>query len=254
MNYACNYETLKNDNVEITKKYTDCFYSVYGKLKEYDFIKYYIIKDYTAIGNNQYDNPYSRDNHNTYSESDIIKYVNILNKLPNLIELDCNDKYYSNIDDNEKSVDAYSFKISTKNDVLCKIQLNCIRYLHECERWEDITFNDRRFIDIPKTLIKVNSKLKTLNILNKIILSHYISTSLDGGHDIVGKQYKTLFTKQKYLKFINDYKDSCFNVFNCLPKKSTFIKDNEQIKLKKLLSTDVKKAYVYYKNLLKSIK
>lgn len=247
MKHACNYECLKDDIIKFTKKYTDCFGDTYDTLKDYDYIKLYIIKDYNKLFD------YKKDNHNLYNEFDIIKYINILNKLSNNIELNCNDNYYSPNSSN-KDIEAYSFTISTKNIILCKIQLNCLRYLYECNNWND-SYNDYRcFKDIPKTLIEINSKLKTINILNKIILSHYISNSLDGGHDIVGNNYKTLYTKKEYLKLIEDNKDSCYNVFNTLSKKGTFIKSNEKIELKELLSTDVKKGYIYYKNLLKNIK
>lgn len=236
MSYACNYETIKNNKIIKSYKFEVCFSSIYTKIQEFDYIKLYIFKDYSL-----FDDRYSKNNHNLYFEYDIIKYTKILNKLPNDIKLNINDKYYDK--------PAYSFLISTKNELLCKIQLNCLRYLYESENWKE-NKNFRIFKDIPKTLIEINSKLKTLNILNKIILSHYISTSLDGGHDIVGCSIKKLYTKKEYLKLITENSNEISNVYNTLKTYGNF-KINEKLKLSNLLKTDVKKGYIYYKLLLK---
>ncbi len=255
MSYKCTYEVLNKDKKVVYKEYLQaCFSQYYDSFNKFKFVKYYIFKDYEQLSGG------TDENHNNYSEKDILKYAKVLEKLGTKIEVNVNDslEVYTNYQDDDdedeetegdtskETLDCWSFTIPCNHALIVKVLLNCLRYLHE---------NEIDYSPIPKALIGLDKNLKGVNIWNKILLAHYAAPYLGGGHDIIGnRMYIKLFTNKEYSQFFDDLKDAWSdNVNNNVNKHATNWKKNPgQKQLRDLLQQGkYGKAYRLYKKLSK---
>lgn len=236
MSYCCTYDLIKNDDSIDQIYYSACFSCHWNSFHNYKSMKYYIFKDYNDI--NEYTSPENKMI--DFTKKELLEYIKIINKLGCKITTNLNDIYKTN------KAKCYSFEIPIENILIFKIAINMLRYMHEEPNINHI---------ICKTLLKVDKELKTLHIINKIILSHYSSLT-SGGHGLFNSlTLVRLMSKKEFSdkleKNKTNMKESLNEQFESINHR--LIKDFDYRIIKEILEKDVKKAYYCYKKYLKHL-